>query len=165
MKRAVQVILVVGAMVAVASMAAWGLAVWFLGPYILWAPVGIHVSAETPASVAVGDPTELTVRVRNDGPQDRTLSAITIEMGFLKGFSVDGVLPPFTTSEPATDHRVYRFDQPIPAGQVTAIRFTLRATGEGVGQGQAVRQGRVEVQFEGESRISSTTVSTAISER
>lgn len=165
MKRAIQVILVVGALVALASLAAWGLAVWFLGPYLLWAPEGIHVSAETPQSVAVGDSIELTVRVRNDGPSDRTLSAITIEMGFLKGFSVDGVEPPFTTSEPATDHRVYRFDTPIPAGQVTPIRFTLRATGEGVDRGQALRQGRVEVQFENESRISSTTVTTAISER
>jgi hypothetical protein len=164
-KRAIQVILVIGALVALASLAAWGLAVWFLGPYILWAPEGVHVSAEAPQSVAVGDAFELTVRVRNDGPEDRTLAAITIEMGFIKGFSVDGVEPPFTTSEAATDHRVYRFDTPVPAGQVTPIRFTLRATGEGVDEGQSLRQGRVEVQFEDESRISSTTVTTAVSDR
>lgn len=163
MKRAIQVILVVGAMVALAFLAMWGLAVWFLGPYLIWAPEGIHVSAEAPPSVAVGDSIELTLRVRNDGPGDRTLSAITIETGYLGGFSVDGVEPPFTTSERATDYRVYRFDHPIPAGEVTPIRFTLRATGQGVGEGQSLRQGRIEIQFEGESRISSTTVDTAVS--
>lgn len=165
MKRAIQVILVVGAMVAVASLAAWGVAVWFLGPYIIWAPEGINVSAETPQSVQVGDSIEMTIRVRNDGPEDRVLSAITIEMGFLMGFSVDRVEPPFTTSEPATDYRVYRFETPIPAGEVTPIRFSLRATGEGVREGQSLRQGRLEVQFQDESRISSTTVSTAVRER
>lgn len=165
MKRAIQVILVVGAMVVVASLAAWGLAVWFLGPYLIWAPVGIHVSAETPESVLVGDAIEMTVRVRNDGPEDRVLSAITIETGYLVGFSVDKVEPPFTSSERATDYRVYRFEAPVPAGEVTPIRFTLRATGQGVGEGQSLRQGRVEVQFEDESRISSTTVSTAVREQ
>lgn len=165
MKRAIQVILVVSVLVALAFAGAWGLATWFLGPYIIWAPEGIHVSAESPAAVAVGDQIEMTIRVRNDGPKDRTLSAITIEMGFVKGFTVDGVEPPFVSSEPATDHRVYRFDQPVPAGQVTTVRFSLRAIGEGVREGEAVREGRVEVQFEGESRISSTTVSTAVSDR
>lgn len=165
MKRALQVILVVGAMVALASLAAWGLAVWFLGPYLLWAPVGIHVSAETPESVAVGDSIEMTVRVRNDGPEGRTLSAITIEMDLLRGFAVEGVQPPFTASEPATEHRVYRFDTPIPAGRVTPIRFSLRATGQGVDEGQSLRQGRIEVLFEDESRISSTSASIAIRER
>lgn len=165
MKRAIQVILVVGAMVALASIAAWGVAVWFLGPYLLWAPVGIHVSAETPQSVAVGDAIEMTVRVRNDGPEDRVLSAITVEMGFLGGFTVDQIEPPATTSERATDYRIYRFDTLIPAGQVTPVRFTLRATGQGVGEGLGMRQGRVEIQFEDESRISSTTVSVAVREQ
>ncbi|UYV13397.1 MAG: hypothetical protein NCW75_03715 [Phycisphaera sp.] len=165
MKRAIQVILVVGAMLGVASLAAWGLAVWFLGPYIIWAPEGIEVTAEAPAAVAVGDRIEMTVRVRNNGPEDRTLSAITIELGFIKGFSVNGVEPPFVSSEAATDYRVYRFDHPIPAGETTAVRFTLLAIGEGIREGEALREGRVEVQFESESRISSTTVSTAVSER
>ncbi len=165
MKRAIQVILVVGAMIAVASLAAWGAAVWFLGPYILWAPAGIEVSAEAPPAVAVGDQFELTVRINNDGPRDRTLSVINIELGFINGFSVDGIEPPAASSEAATDHRVYRFEQPVPAGEVTTVRFNLRATGEGIREGRAVREGRVEVQFEGESRISSTTVSTAVSER
>jgi hypothetical protein len=160
-----QVILVVGAMLAVASLASWGAAVWFLGPYILWAPAGIEVSAEAPAAVAVGDQVELTVQINNTGAEGRTLSVINIELGFIHAFSVDGIEPPAVSSEPATDHRVYRFDHPVPAGEVTTIRFNLRATGEGIREGRAVREGRVEVQFAGESRISSTTVSTAVSER
>jgi len=159
MKRAIQVILVVGCMVALASLMAWGAAVWFLGPYLIWAPDGIHTSAQTPEAVAVGDSMELTIRIRNDGPEDRTLEAITIELGLLEGFSVDGVEPPFVTSEPATDYRVYRFEQVIPAGQITPVRFSLRALESGV------FQGRVAVQFVDESRISSTTASTAVRAR
>lgn len=159
MKRAIQIILVVGAMVALASLMAWGAAVWFLGPYLIWAPEGIHTSAQAPEAVAVGDSLELTIRIRNDGPEDRTLEAITLELGLLKGFAVDAVEPPFESSEPATDYRVYRFDQVVPAGGVTPIRFDLRAIEAGA------FQGRVEVQFVGESRISSTTASTAVRSR
>ena len=159
MKRALQVILVVGAMVALASLMAWGVAVWFLGPYLVWAPEGIHTSVQTPESVAVGDSFELTLRVRNDGPTDRTLEAVTIELGYLRGFSVDAIDPPMTGTEPATDYRVYRFDSVIPAGEVTPIRFTLRALESGV------YQGRIETQFEGESRISRTTAATAVGDR
>ena len=159
MKRAIQVILVVGVMVAAASALAWGAAVWFLGPYLIWAPEGIHTSAQTPEAVSVGDTLELTVRIRNDGPGDRTLEAISLELGLLKGFAVEGVEPPFEASDPATDYRVYRFDEVIPAGQVTPVRFDLTAIEAGV------FQGRVEIQFVGESRISSTTAATAVRSR
>ena len=159
MKRAIQVILVVGAMVALASLMAWGAAVWFLGPYLIWAPEGIHTSAQTPEAVVVGDSMELTLFIRNDGPTERELEAITIELGYLKGFSVDSVDPPFTASEPATDYRVYRFDRLIPAGEVTPVRFTLRAIEAGA------FQGRIETQFAEESRISRTSASTAVTKR
>lgn len=159
MKRAIQVILVVGAMVALASLAAWGAAVWFLGPYLVWAPEGIHTSAQTPDAVATGEAFELTLRIRNDGPSDRTLEAVTVELSYLKGFSVDAVDPPMTGSEPATDYRVYRFATIVPAGQVIPIRFTLRALEAGA------YQGRVETQFVDESRISRTSVGTAVTAR
>ena len=146
-------------MVALASLAAWGAAVWFLGPYLIWAPEGIHTSAQTPEAIAAGDTFELTLRIRNDGPEARTLEAITIELSYLDGFSVEAVDPPFTSSEPATDYRVYRFEQPVPAGQVTPVRFTLRALEQGA------FQGRVETQFQGESRISRTSATTAVGQR
>ncbi len=159
MKRAIQVILVVGAMVAAAAALAWGAAVWFLGPYLIWAPEGIHTSAHTPAAVAIGDSLELTVRIRNDGHENRTLEAISLELGLLKGFAIESVEPPFEASDPATDYRIYRFNQAIPAGQVTPVRFNLTAIEAGA------FQGRVEVQFFDESRISSTTAATAVRTR
>lgn len=165
MKRAVHVILVVVGIVAVLFAGAWGLAVWFLGPYLVWAPQGVHVSVQAPETVAVGDTFELTLNIRNDGPGDRVLEAISIQMGYIEGFSLEGIEPPADSTQPATEHRVYRFQTPIPAGRVTPIRFTLRATGKDADRGQSLRQGRIEVQFVGESRMSRTSTSTAIALR
>lgn len=165
MKRALQVILVVAGIFAVLFAGAWGLAVWFLGPYLIWAPEGVHVSAQAPSAVAVGDAFELTLNIRNDGPGDRVLEAISVEMDYLDGFSLEGIAPPADSTQPATEHRVYRFQTPIPAGGVTPIRFTLRATGKDADRGQGLRQGRFEVQFVGESRIARTSVITAIAPR
>ncbi|GIW74049.1 MAG: hypothetical protein KatS3mg103_0571 [Phycisphaerales bacterium] len=154
--RIVQVLLAVAAMVVLASLGAWGAAVWFLGPYLVWAPEGIHLSVQTPKAVAVGEPFELTLSIRNDGPTDRTLEAVAIELDYLQGFSVQDLQPPPTSTAPATDHRVYRYDLAVPAGAVTPIRLTLRAVEPGA------FQGRVEVQFVGESRIGRTHAATAV---
>lgn len=162
MKRALQVVLVVTGMVTILFAGAWGLALWFLGPYLIWTPQGVHVSAQSPQAVAVGDTFELTLHIRNDGPADRVLEAISVQMGYLDGFSLEGIEPPADRTEPATEHRVYRFSTPVPAGRVTPVRFTFRATGKDADRGQSLRQGRVEVQFVGESRIARTSTSISI---
>ncbi|MEO1008144.1 MAG: hypothetical protein AAFX79_06235 [Planctomycetota bacterium] len=159
MKRAIQVILVLAAALAVLSLAAWGAAVWFLGPRILWAPEGVQVAAEAPSAAAVGDPLELTIRIRNDGPATRVLETIEIETDYLEGFSADSIEPPPESSEQVLQYRVYRMDTPVPAGQTTPIRFDLRALTPGA------FAGRVQVTFEGEPRIAFSTVNTTVAPR
>jgi len=159
MNRAVQVVLVLAAVLALASLAAWGAAVWFLGPRVLWAPEGVAVTAEAPAGVGVGDGVELTIRIANEGPGDRRLEAIELADAYLQAFAVERVEPTPKDTSQLTRYRRYEFDHPVPAGGTTLVRFTLRALGPGA------PAGRVHVMFDDEPRIALTSVRTAVAAR